>query len=231
MPCARAGSSFPRTDGGPGASEGRPRTRLAVTSRPEASIPAVRRELWLLAAYALANLALLLLLRPAPNADWATAWWPLESWGQAVYDHPWRYSPLLIPVLGVIVFGGPISLGVAHAGGVGAAGPPQSSGWCCSSASASFFWIDLIVGNVFTFVAVAAAFAIAGSRIGALSFIALTLLDAPAGPDSAWRSGCVVHRPDIRLPAARHHHRPSHRAGPVRTCAEEWLVSLSGPRR
>ncbi len=163
------------------------------------SVPAVRRELWLLAGYAAVNLIVLVLLRPAPNADWATAWWPLQSWGQQLYDHPWRYSPLLIPVVGIMVSGGPVALGIAHLGAIALLSRLGGRIMWLVGFSV-FFWVDLIVGNVFTFVAVAAAFAIAGSRMGALWFIALTLLmPRPVQiPLAIW---LVVHRPDLRLPA------------------------------
>ncbi len=188
-------------------------------------MPAVRRELWLLAGYAVANLVLLLVLRPAPNADWATAWWPLESWGQAVYNHPWRYSPLLIPMVGAVVVGGPLLLGVAH---VLALVPLARLGrlMVLLVGFSVFFWTDLIVGNVFTFVAVAAAFALAGSRIGSLIFIALTLLmPRPVQiPLAIW---LVVYRPEIRTPALAI--TIAQVAGlALSGLAEEWLVSLVG---
>jgi hypothetical protein len=189
------------------------------------STPAVRRELWLLAAYATANLVLLLVLRPAPNADWATAWWPLESWGQDLYDHPYRYSPLLLPVIGLVVFGGPLALGIAHLMGVMLLQPLGR--WLMWLVGFSvFFWVDLIVGNVFTFVAVAAAFAIAGPRAGGLWFIGLTLL-MPRPVQIPLAMWLLVHRPDIRRPAAVIIAAQAV-ALLASGLAEEWIVSLFG---
>lgn len=160
----------------------------------------VRREVWLLVGYGLLNLVLLVLMLPAPNADWATAWWPLESWGSHVYDHPWRYSPLLIPVVALIVVGGPWVLGGAHL--LGVALLARLGDWTVwLVAFSAFFWVDLVVGNIFTFVAVAAAFAVAGSRTGSMVYLALTLLmPRPVQiPLAVW---LVWRRPELRAPFA-----------------------------
>jgi len=158
----------------------------------------VRRDVWILVAYGLVNLLILLALRPAPNADWATSWWPLAGWGRDVYDHPWRWSPLLIPVVPLLVAAGPWVLGVAHL--VAVAVLARLGGWMLwLFALSAFFWADLLVGNVFTFVAVAAAFAVAGSRSGALVYLALTLLmPRPVQvPLTIW---LLWRRPELRLP-------------------------------
>ncbi|HEY7737407.1 MAG TPA: hypothetical protein VIC63_00025 [Candidatus Limnocylindria bacterium] len=157
----------------------------------------VRRDVWLLVIYGIANLGILLLLRPAPNADWATAWWNLESWGAEVYEHPWRYSPVLLPVFSVIVAAGPWALAAAH---FVALPLLLRLGWWpfWLVAFSAFFWVDLVVGNVFTFVAIAAAFAIAGSRPGSIAFFLLTVvMPRPVQlPLALW---LVWRRPDLRL--------------------------------
>ena len=135
----------------------------------------VRRDVWILVAYGLVNLLILLALRPSPNADWATSWWPLEGWGNEIYEHPWRYSPVLLPVAGLMVAGGPWALGIAHLAAVVTLA--RLGGWMLwLFAFSAFFWVDLLVGNIFTFVAVAGAFAIAGSRNGALLYLLLSVL-------------------------------------------------------
>jgi hypothetical protein len=159
-----------------------------------------RREIWLLVGYGLLNLVLLLLLRPAPNADWVTAWWPLESWGSQIYEHPWRYSPLLVPVVGLMVAGGPWVLGAAHLMAVSVLA--RLGDWTVwLVAFSAFFWVDLVVGNIFTLVAVAAAFAVAGSRAGSVLYLALTLLmPRPVQiPLAIW---LVWRRPELRTPFA-----------------------------
>jgi hypothetical protein len=155
----------------------------------------------MLVAYGLANLLVILLLRPALNADWATAWWNLQAWGDDVYDHPWRYSPLLLPVFSVVVAAGPLVLAGAHVAAVGSLLLLKNRLTFWMVAFSAFFWLDLIVGNVFTFVAVAAAFAVAGSRAGSVIYFTLTLLmprpvQLPLAIWLAWR------RPDLRLPFA-----------------------------
>jgi hypothetical protein len=159
-----------------------------------------RRDVWILVAYGLVNLLILLALRPAPNADWATSWWPLAGWGSAVYEHPWRYSPVLLPVAALVVAGGPWVLGAAHL--VALAALTRLGTWMVwLVALSAFFWVDLLVGNVFTFVAVAGAFAVAGSRGGALIFLILTLLmprpvQIPLAMWLLWR------RAELRIPFA-----------------------------
>lgn len=160
----------------------------------------VRRDVWILVAYGLVNLVILLALRPAPNADWATSWWPLASWGSAVYEHPWRYSPVLLPVAALVVAGGPWVLGAAHL--VVLATLTRLGFWMLwLVALSAFFWVDLLVGNVFTFVAIAGAFALAGSRGGALLFLVMTLLmprpvQIPLGLWLLWK------RAELRTPFA-----------------------------
>lgn len=160
----------------------------------------VRRDVWILVAYGLVNLVALLVLRPALNADWATSWWPLEGWGNEVYEHEWRYSPVLLPVAALMVAGGPWVLGVAHLAAV--ATLARLGGWMLwLVALSAFFWVDLLVGNVFTFVAVAAAFAIAGSRPGAVLYLALVvLMPRPIQiPLAVW---LVWRRSELRIPFA-----------------------------
>jgi hypothetical protein len=161
---------------------------------------AIRREIWLLVGYGLLNLVLLVALRPAPNADWATAWWNVANWGSDVYDHPWRYSPVMLPVVQIMVAAGPWALAAAHL--IALAALARMGFWpLWLFALSAFFWVDLIVGNVFTFVAVAAAFAISGSRAGSLLYMGLTLLmprpvQVPLALWLLWR------RPDLRMPTA-----------------------------
>ena len=74
-----------------------------------------RRPFWrylALVLYAAANVLLLLALRPAPNADWATTWWLLPAWiaDGELYAHTWRYSPLALPIMELIIRAGPIAL-------------------------------------------------------------------------------------------------------------------------
>ena len=160
----------------------------------------VRRDVWILVAYGLVNLLILIALRPAPNADWVTSWWPLEGWGSDVYEHPWRYSPLLLPVAALMVSGGPWVLGIAHL--VALATLARLGVWMIwLVALSAFFWVDLLVGNVFTFVAVAGAFAIAGSRGGALLYLLLSvLMPRPVQiPLVIW---LVWRRPELRIPFA-----------------------------
>jgi len=161
---------------------------------------AIRREIWLLVGYGLLNLALLVALRPAPNADWATAWWRVASWGSEVYDYPWRYSPVMLPVVQVMVAAGPLALVGAHL--VALVALARLGFWpLWLFALSAFFWVDLIVGNVFTFVAVAAAFAITGSRAGSLLYMALTfLMPRPVQvPLALW---LLWRRRDLRMPSA-----------------------------
>jgi hypothetical protein len=123
-------------------------------------------------AYALANLALLILLAPAPNADWATTWWWLET---DPWAHFYRYSPAFLPVMHAVVAIGPIGLGILHVVAVGML-------WRLGTAIvilfgfSAFVWTDTIAGNLFTFVLVAGAFAASGSRVGKLIFLAFTLV-------------------------------------------------------
>lgn len=160
----------------------------------------VRRDVWILVAYGLANLLILVAVRPAPNADWATSWWPLASWGNEVYEHPWRYSPLMLPVVSIMVAGGPWVLGLVHLAAV--ATLARLGGWMIwLVALSAFFWVDLIVGNVFTLVAVAGAFAIAGSRSGALLYVLLSLL-MPRPVQIPLVLWLVWRRPELRIPIA-----------------------------
>ncbi|MEX0631004.1 MAG: hypothetical protein WEE67_07845 [Chloroflexota bacterium] len=187
--------------------------------------PLVRPEMWVLVAYGLLNLAILLALSPAPNADWATAWWPLEGWGREVYDHPWRYSPVLLPVMSLVVVGGPLLLGAAHLVAlIPLARIGEWTSWAV--AFSAFFWVDLMVGNVFTFVAVAAALAISGSRTGSILFLALTLvMPRPVQlPLALW---LLWRRADLRGVFALLF--AMHAAGVVASgYAADWIESLVG---
>jgi hypothetical protein len=157
----------------------------------------VRRDVWILVAYGLVNLLILLALRPSPNADWATSWWPLAGWGNDAYEHPWRYSPVLIPVAALVVAGGPWVLGAAHL--VAVAALTRLGFWMLwLVALSAFFWVDLLVGNVFTFVAVAGAFALAGSRGGALLYLVLTLL-MPRPVQIPLAFWLLWQRPELRI--------------------------------
>lgn len=131
----------------------------------------------LLIGYPLANLALLLVFRPAPLADWATTWWRLGEWAAAgeLYEHTWRYSPVLLPAVLAVSAAGPFVLAMAQLAAVALLSRLDRRLLYLVAFSA-FFWIDLVVGNVFTFTAVAAAFAIAGSRSGSLAYLTLCLL-------------------------------------------------------
>lgn len=154
----------------------------------------VRPAVWLVIAYGLANLALLVQLRPAPNADWATTWWWVvtDPWG-----HGYFYSPVLLPVVGAVVWIGPWAWAALHTLALALLwrlGPMTFALFALSA----FMWTDIIVGNFFTFVLVAAAFALRGSHWATLTYIALTLV-MPRPVQLPLLLWLLWRRPDSRM--------------------------------
>jgi hypothetical protein len=152
--------------------------------------------LWVV-AYGLLNLGLLLIFRPAPNADWAGTWWWVAT---DPWSHHYRYSPAFLPVVHLVVAIGPWGWAALHAAAIATLlrlGLPVLTLFALSA----FVWHDVIAGNFFTFGLVAGAFAISGSRTGALAFLALTLvMPRPVQlPLALW---LLCHRPDVRVPFA-----------------------------
>ncbi len=138
---------------------------------------------WALVAYAIVNFMFLSLIPVSVQAGL-----------------PARTSPLLVPVLALLIAGGPWLLAAVHLGA--AATLFRLGPWLAPLvAFSAFFWIDMLAGSFFTLVAVAAAFAIAGSRIGAIAFLALCLLmPSPVViPLAAW---LLWRQPEVRAPFA-----------------------------
>ena len=177
--------------------------QLRTWARPSLGALRFSRPVWryvAIVAYAAANIVLLIALLPHPNSDWAATWWWLPTWmaDAELYEHTWRYSPLALPVLIPIIWAGPLALVGLHIAALALLARLGRVMFYAIAFSA-FTWVDIAVGNMFTFVVVAAAFALRGSRYGVLAYLALTvLMPRPVQlPLLAW---LVWTRPDARWP-------------------------------
>jgi hypothetical protein len=136
----------------------------------ERRLAGVRIGVWLLIAWGLASLALVAFFQQGtgPGGDWYRVWEPLAA---RLRDHTlyaqdslWRYSPVAAWILAVAVV--PLGLvvwAVLHV----VALVPVARVDRRIAAIALFGWpfmVDVIVGNVFTFVFVPAFLAVRGSR-------------------------------------------------------------------
>jgi hypothetical protein len=161
----------------------------AKMSGMEGALPAttwrfagVRRDLWLLTLYALASLALVVLTSAGtgPGGDWYRVWEPLPARlaDGSLYaaDSLWRYSP----VAAWIIAYGILPLGLAAFALVHVLAVAPIARFDRRLAALTLFgWpflTDVIVGNVFTFVFVAAVLALRDSRWAVYATFAMFLL-------------------------------------------------------
>lgn len=122
-------------------------------------------------------------------ADWAILSAP-------DYAANYRWSPLLIPVLEIVTMMPLLAWRLLHV--VAALAMPTWPMRLLVLASWPF-WFDVSLGNVLVFLVLAAAWALRGSTLAAVAFLALTLLiPRPLMiPVAAW---LLWRRPDLRLP-------------------------------
>lgn len=93
----------------------------------------------------------------------------LYEWGDTL---PWRYSPLLAPVFGLIAPIGYVGWSLLHFAALFAL-PRKLALLALVSAP---FWADVYNGNTMTFVFVAAWWALTGNRWGTIAFLILCVL-------------------------------------------------------
>jgi hypothetical protein len=148
---------------------------------------------------------------------WFTAWTMAEmmgfdsaaDWAQFIaagrhgiepglYDLTYRWSPLMVPVLGALA---PLGLGLWRLLHVVAALAMPTWPMRLFLLAAWPFWFDVSLGNVMTFVLLAAAWALRGSRVAGLAFLAMMLLiPRPLMlPVAAW---LLWRQPELRIPFA-----------------------------
>jgi len=115
-----------------------------------------------------------------------------------LYELTYRWSPLMAPVLGALA---PVGIGLWRLLHVAAALAMPTWPMRLLLLASWPFWFDVSLGNVMTFVLLAAAWAMRGSMVAGLAFLAMTLLiPRPLMlPVAAW---LLWQRPDLRLPVA-----------------------------
>ena len=178
--------------------------RYAIRRLPT---PPSVREIAVLAAVGTVSLALLVAFQSGTGVggDWYR-WFealPAQLADGQLYEegYGWRWSPVAAWLFaGVLLPLGPLIWAALHIAAVALLA--RADRWLMWLTLFAWpFWVDLIVGNAFTFVAVAGMFAVRGSRTGALVYLALTLLmPRPVQvPVAVW---LLWQRPDVRVPFA-----------------------------
>lgn len=137
-----------------------------------------------------------------PPVDWqnyieaSRRFWTGGLYESNLLGYAWHYSPVLAPVFGILAPIGDTGWRLFHL--VPVAFMPTR--FMSLVVLVSFPFVnDVESGNIMIFVLLAAAWAVRGSRIGALAFLALTLL-VPRPlmvPLAVW---LLWKRPDLRLP-------------------------------
>lgn len=134
------------------------------------------RIAWL-ALYAEVNVALLLLVPPLPS-DWTVIWAHVpqmlaDGTLYAPLHLPFIYSPVLAWMLAPVLSLGFWPYVVLH---IASAALVRSVSFAALMLVSWGFWFDTVGANTMTFVVVAGALALRGSRWGALAYLALCLL-------------------------------------------------------
>lgn len=192
---------------------GRARESIVVKQDCGCAVRTVRNRdaRWLLSRLALAawvGISIGLILyekRLGPQNDdwqlWVAVAEALER-GESIYQTdtkvPWVWSPVLAPIMAGVVLLGYWPWLALHVGALLLLRSPTMIGLVLISWP---FWSDVAGGNVFTFVFVAAALAVRGSRPAALAHLLLffmmpRIVQLPIAAWSIWTM------PTIRLPAA-----------------------------
>ena len=152
---------------------------VAGLLRHKEAAPAFRWERWrrpVLLGLAVLNVVMVLRVLTWPDwhgsGDWRV-WAAIATGNPYLSELPYRYSPVAAWVLGPLALVvGPIGFVIGHM--LAVATLPRNVGLLVA---VSFpFWFDLLWGNVFTLVFVAAWWAMKGNRWGVVAFLVLTLL-------------------------------------------------------
>lgn len=167
--------------------------------------PLHMRDLGILSMIAGASLLLLVLFQrdTGVGGDWHR-WFealPAQVASGNLYEpgYNWRWSPVAAwAFVAIILPAGLLVWSLAHVAAVALLAKVHPM-LMWATLLAWPFWVDLIAGNTFTFVAVAAIFAVRGSRIGAIAFLALTLL-MPRPVQIPLMLWLLWRRPDVRAP-------------------------------
>lgn len=152
--------------------------QLAVARPVDRILRIPRTTLLAWIVYATVNLWLLAERPPLPGADWAL--WrslPAAVADGSIYatqtDVPYVWSPLFAPIMAAIASVGFVPWALLHFVALAALRDWRLVAFVLASWA---FWTDVIAGNAFTFVFVAAALALRGNRAAGLISLALLLV-------------------------------------------------------